>query len=70
MNNECKAIIEKLEKELFDLQEQQNSKEDFRKHIEETRRVLTTAQKDAANGFIPQKREEVHEGFTIYHVFS
>ena len=55
MNNECKAIIEELEKELFDLQEQQNSKEDFRKHIEEIRRVLTAAQKDAANGIISKE---------------
>ena len=55
MNNECKSIIEELEKELFDLQEQQNSKEDFRKHIEEIRRVLTAAQKDAANGIISKE---------------
>ena len=55
MNNECKAIIEELEKELFDLQEQQNSKEDFRKHIEEIRRVLTAAQKEAANGIISKE---------------
>ena len=55
MNNECKAIIEELEKELFDLQEQQNSKDDFRKHIEEIRNVLTAAQKDAANGIISKE---------------
>lgn len=55
MNNECKAIIEELEKELFDLQEQQNSKEDFRKHIEEIRKTLTAAQKDAANGIISKE---------------
>ena len=55
MNNECKAIIEELEKELFDLQAEQNSKEDFRKHIEEIRRVLTAAQKDAANGIISKE---------------
>ena len=55
MNNECKAIIEELEKELFDLTEQQNSKEDFRKHIEEIRRVLTAAQNDAANGIISKE---------------
>ncbi len=55
MNNECKAIIEELEKELFDLQTEQNSKEDFRKHIEEIRRVLTAAQKDATNGIISKE---------------
>lgn len=55
MNKECNDIIKELEKELFDLQEQQNSKEDFRKHIEEIRRVLTAAQKDAANGIISKE---------------
>ena len=55
MNKECNDIIKELEKELFDLQEQQNSKEDFRKHIDEIRRVLTVAQKDAANGIISKE---------------
>ncbi len=55
MNKECNDIIKELEKELFDLQEQQNSKEDFRKHIEEIRRVLTAAQKDATNGIISKE---------------
>ncbi len=55
MNNECKAIIEELEKELFDLQEQQNSKDDFKKHIDEIRKVLTAAQQDAVNGIISKE---------------
>ncbi len=55
MNNACKAIIEELEKELFDLQAEQNSKEDFRKHIEEIRKTLTAARKDAANGIISKE---------------
>jgi len=55
MNNECKAIIEELEKELFDLQEQQNSKDDFKRHIDEIRRVLTAAKSDAANGMISKE---------------
>lgn len=55
MNKECKAKIDELEKELFDLEEQQNSKEDFRKHIEEIRKTLTAAQKDAANGIISKE---------------
>lgn len=55
MNNECKAIIEELEKELFDLQEQQNSKDDFKKHIEEIRRVLNAAKRDAASGMISKE---------------
>ena len=55
MNNECKANIDSLEKELFDLEEQQNSKEDFKKHIEEIRQVLKVAQKDAASGIITKE---------------
>ncbi len=55
MNNECKAVIEELERELFELEEQQNSKDDFKKHIDEIRRVLTAAQKDAANGIISKE---------------
>lgn len=55
MNNECKAAIEELEKELFELTEQQNSKDDLKKHIDEIRRVLTAAQKDAANGIITKE---------------
>ena len=55
MNNECKAEIAKLEKELFDLQEQQNSKEDFKKHISEIRQVLTAAKKDAEGGIITRE---------------
>lgn len=55
MNNECKAIIEELEKELFDLQEQQNSKDDFKKHIDEIRTVLNAAKKDAQQGIITKE---------------
>ena len=55
MNKECNVVIGELEKGLSDLQEQQNSKEDFRKHIEEIRSVLTAAQKDAANGMISKE---------------
>ncbi len=55
MNNECKAVIEELEKNLLELEEQQNSKDDFKKHIDEIRRVLTAAQKDAANGIISKE---------------
>ena len=55
MNKECKMKIEDLEKELFDLTEQQNSKDDFRKHIEEIRKVLTKAKKDAKDGIISKE---------------
>ncbi|MBR4721073.1 MAG: recombinase family protein [Clostridia bacterium] len=55
MNSECKSTIDKLEKELFELQEQQNSKEDFKKHIDEIRNVLRIAERDAADGIISKE---------------
>ncbi len=55
MNKECKETIEQLEKELFELQEQQNSQDDFKNHIDEIRQVLTAAQRDAANGMITKE---------------
>jgi len=55
MNRECKERIESLEKELAGLLEQQNSKEDFKKHIEEIRTVLTQAKQDAAQGLISKE---------------
>lgn len=55
MNKECKMKIEDLEKKLFDLTEQQNSKDDFRKHIEEIRKVLTKAKEDAKDGIISKE---------------
>lgn len=55
MNNECKEVIKGLEGEFILLQEQQNTKEDFKKHIEEIKRVLSTAHKDAANGIISKE---------------
>lgn len=55
MNKECKEKILELEKELADLLEQQNSKEDFKRHIDEIRAVLTLAKKDAASGIISRE---------------
>ena len=55
MNKECKAKITELEKELYDLEEQQNSKDDFKKHIDEIRNVLTHAKTDAAEGIISKE---------------
>ena len=55
MNKECKAKIDELEKELFDLEEQQNSKDDFKKHIDEIRKILTQAKKDASDGIISKE---------------
>ena len=55
MNKECKAKITQLEKGLYDLEEQQNSKDDFKNHIDEIRRVLTQAKKDASQGIISKE---------------
>ena len=55
MNKECKKTIEELEMQLADLYEQQNSKDDFKKHIDEIRRTLKAAQKDAVNGVITKE---------------
>lgn len=55
MNKECKVKIEELEKELFDLEEQQNSKDDFKRHIDEIRNVLNAAKNDAASGIISKE---------------
>ena len=55
MNNACKYAIEKAEAELYELYEKQNSKEDFKKHIDTIRSVLRDAQKDAAKGIITKE---------------
>lgn len=55
MNKECRVKIEELEKELFDLEEQQNSKDDFKRHIDEIRNVLYAAKRDASNGIISKE---------------
>ncbi len=52
MNGECKIKIKKYEEELFEITEQQNSKEEFKKHIETIRAVLKKAQGDAVHGLI------------------
>jgi len=55
MNKECNERIKDLENTLFSLEEEQNSKDDFKKHIDEIRCVLTAAQKDAANKIISKE---------------
>lgn len=55
MNSACKSAIEKAEAELYELYEKQNSKEDFKKHIDTIRSVLRDAEKDAANGIITKE---------------
>lgn len=52
MNDECSKVIEEAEKEIAELKKQMNSRDEFRKHIEEIRRILIEAEKDAQNGVI------------------
>ena len=55
MNNECKNKIEELEAELSECRDRQNSKEDFRRHIDTIRAVLKKAEEDAADGIITRE---------------
>ena len=52
MNKQCALEIEAAEQELYELERQQNSASDFKKHIETIRKVLTEAEQDAAHGII------------------
>ena len=52
MNDECTKVIEEAEKEIAELEKQMNSRDEFKKHIEEIRRILIEAEKDAQNGII------------------
>lgn len=55
MNRECKGTIEELQTKLFELYEQQNNKVDLKQKVDEIRRILKAAQKDAANGVITKE---------------
>ena len=52
MNRDCEAEIDEAERKIYDLEQQQLSKDEFRKHIETIRRVLHDAKRDAAQGII------------------
>ena len=52
MNKECDKEIEEAERQIYELEQQQLSKEEFRKHIVTIRRVLHDAKRDAAQGII------------------
>ena len=52
MNKECDREIDEAERQIYDLEQQQLSKEEFRKHIDTIRRVLHDAKRDAAQGII------------------
>jgi len=55
MNKQCAEEIEAAQNALKELEEQQFSKEEFRHHMEEVRRVLRQAQQDAANEMITKE---------------
>ena len=52
MNKQCSEEIGNAELELFELEQQQNSATDFKKHIDTIRKVLKDAERDAAQGII------------------
>lgn len=52
MNRDCEAEIDEAERKIYDLEQQQLSKDEFRRHIETIRRVLHDAKRDAAQGII------------------
>ena len=52
MNKDCDREIDEAEMQIYELEQQQLSKEEFRKHIDTIRRVLHDAKRDAAQGII------------------
>lgn len=52
MNKACDQEIEDAERQIYKLEQQQLSKEDFKKHMDAIRQVLREARRDAADGVI------------------
>ena len=52
MNKDCDREIDEAERQIYELEQQQLSKEDFKKQIDTIRRVLRDAKRDAAQGII------------------
>ena len=52
MNKECDREIDEAERQIYELEQQQLSKEEFKKHIDTIRQVLHEAKRDAAQGII------------------
>ncbi len=52
MNKECDLEIDEAERQIYDLEQQQLSKDEFKKHIDTIRRVLREAKRDASQGII------------------
>ncbi len=55
MNKDCDREISEAERQIYELEQQQLSKEDFRKQIDTIRRVLREAERDAAQGLISKE---------------
>ena len=55
MNKDCEKEIDTAEHQIYELEQQQLSKEDFRKQIDTIRRVLREAERDAAQGLISKE---------------
>ena len=54
-SRDCEQEIEKLQKQLLELQQELDSKEDFRKHMESIRSVMRDAQRDANRQIISKE---------------
>ena len=52
LNKDCDREIDDAERQIYELEQEQLSKEDFKKHIDTIRRVLHDARRDAAQGII------------------
>ncbi len=52
MNKDCDKEIDEAEKQIYELEQQQLSKSEFKKHIDTIRRVLDEAKRDADQGII------------------
>ncbi len=54
-SRDCEQEIERLQKQLLELQQELDSKEDFRKHMESIRAVMRDAQRDANRQIISKE---------------
>ena len=52
MNRDCDQEIDEAERQIYELEQQQLSRAEFKKHIDTIRRVLREAKRDAAQGII------------------
>ena len=60
LNAECTANIQDLERELFELEQQFNSKQEYKEHLDNIRRILKQAEKDADKGIINKEFVETY----------